>query len=500
MKRVIPTSLFTLFCLLWTHVGVAGLVTFGGVDACASVRNDAYSQGVAAGQAAGQTAGYDQGFAAGTSNGIQQCQQDPSAYGITLGMVLLQGGYGETEPNDAMVSANALVGGVPFIGQSSSLDDDDWYYLVTTRPNQILTIDFSVPGRDPASDDVSGWVVEVTNSAGTPYASFTTDYITGNPQGDDEIEYPITLGLVGTYYVRVKPFGATVSYYPYNLAVVLTDSDLTSLPVAVNFFDTEVEPNNTYTQANPLASGVTMYGLINLTFDNVVVPVDGNGSATYGQGEPDWYVYETPGNEIITLSFCNKQVCGEGDWFVEVFDEQGAAQAASGTATPLVAFNTASGLGWPDTIHFGVVNPGSYYMRINHKLTLDAPCLQKQPKQECKNPSGVCVTAACTLEGTSTLCSCPSGDPSCTVGTETCVCSDYTSIPNCGIGVTEFEEKCWTQTEQCVQYGKTVEIAAGDVTSQYNFTWYATGMQPFTANTPAYEAYQARPSSVPKGQ
>ena len=468
---------------------MAGLVAAGGVDACASERSDAFNQGVAT----GQVTGYDQGFSAGTANGIQQCQQDPTVYGITLGMVLEQGGYGETEPNDAMVSANALVGGVPFIGQSYALDDEDWYYLVTTNPNQILTIDFSVPGRDAASDNVSGWTVEVTNSAGSPYASFTTDYVTGNPNGDDEIEYPITLGLVGTYYVRVRPFGDTLSYYPYRLAVVLTDSDLSSLPVAVNFFDAEVEPNDTYTQANPLASGVTMYGLINLRFDNVVVPVDGNGTASYGQGEPDWYVYETPGNEIITLSFCNKQVCADGDWFVEVFDEAGAAQTASGSATPLVAFNTASGLGWPDTIHFGVVNSGRYYMVVNHKLKLEAPCLRKEPAQQCLNASGICITP---------VKSCTDADGNaCTEGTTDCTCSESDqSISNCGLGNTSYKDKCWTQTEECVQYGQTVEIPAGDVTSQYNFTWYATGMQPFTADTPAYEAYQARPSSVPTGE
>ena len=132
-----------------TQTSVAGLVSFGGVDACASVRQSAYAEGINA----GQTIGHEQGVNDGIPIGILQCQQDPAAYGITLGQVLETGGYGETEPNDNMIGANVLVGAVPFIGQSYGPSDEDWYYVVTTNPNQILTIDFTVPGRDPATQD-----------------------------------------------------------------------------------------------------------------------------------------------------------------------------------------------------------------------------------------------------------------------------------------------------------------------------------------------------------
>ena len=237
-----------------TQTSVAGLVTFGGVDVCASVRQSAYAEGLNA----GQTIGHEQ---------LLQCQQNPRACGITLGQVLETGGYGETEPNDNMIGANVLVGAVPFIGQSYGPSDQDWFYVVTTNPNQILTIDFTVPGRDPATQDVSGWIIQVTDSAGNVYARFSTDYNQGNPNGDDEITYPVTLGLVGAYYIVVTPVSKivdgqkTVTNDTYSLAVVLQDSDINSLPVAVNFFDAEVEPNNAYTAANPLATGVTMYGL-----------------------------------------------------------------------------------------------------------------------------------------------------------------------------------------------------------------------------------------------
>jgi hypothetical protein len=446
----------------------AGLVPAGGAtDVCASAKQDAFGDGYGL--------------------GVQQCQQDPTAFGITLSQVLETGGYGETEPNDNMISANVLVAAVPFTGQSYGPSDRDLFYLVTSKPNEILTIDFTVPGRDPATQDVSGWVIQVTDSSGNVYAKFSTDYNQGNPNGDDEITYPVTLGLAGTYYVVVSPVPfqnsagqMTVTNDYYSLAVVLRDSDINSLPVAVNFFDTEVEPNNTYTDANPIATGVTMYGMINLSFAHIVQVV-GEDTAQYAQGDdPDWYVFQTDGNEIINLSFCNKEACGDGDWFVEVFDAAGAAQAESGEATPLVAFNTASASGWPYNVTFGVKQPGPYYMRVNLKRKLTAPCLETQPTQECLNSDGICIVQQCEGEG------------------DTQSCADVV-VDNCGLGNTAYVEKCYKQFDQCVEYGKTVVLPENEVTAQYNFTWYGTQMQPFTADSDAYKAYMERASSVPTG-
>ena len=485
---------FGLLGLLGTQTCVAGLVAMPGINACTSQEQSAYNQGVTVGTAIGR----DQGFQEGTANGIYACQQNPTAYGITVGQVLQQGGYGETEPNDNMVGANALVGGVPFIGQSYGPADRDVFYLVTFEPNQILNINFKVPGRDPATQDVSGWTVKVLDSAGNVYASFPTSYNQGNPNGDDEITYPVTLGLVGTYYVEVSPVVTqdengvlTVPSDNYSLAVVVQNSDITSLPVAVNFFDAEVEPNNVYTDANPLATGVTMFGLINLSFKNVVTTVDGGGTAQWAQGEEDWYVYHSTGNEIVTLSFCNKQSCQSGDWFVDVFNQAGAPLADSTQSTPLVAFNTDSATGWPYTVNFGLKDAGDYYVRVNLRRKLEAPCLQTAPVQQCLDAGGVCVVRNCSdIEGKS--CTPP--------GTEEnpCECEDV-SIGNCGIGNSTYKDVCWVQSEQCVQYGLTVVLPDTDITSQYNFTLYGTQMQPFTADSQAYLDYLARQKSTPTG-
>jgi len=482
---VLPVA---LVCLLGAQASMAGLVPYLGGNACQSQEQSAYNQGVAVGTAQGQ----QQGFTDGTAAGIAQCQQDPSAYGITVYQVLEKGGYGETEPNDNMVEANALVGGFPFTGQSYGQADEDWYYAVTSKPDQILTIDFTVPSRDQ-TQAATGWTIQVTDSAGNVYASFPTGF-----DGKPETTYPVTLGLVGTYYLVVKPVVTldasgtpTLTSDYYNLAVVLTDSDMNSLPVAVNFFDTEVEPNNVPSEANPIATGVTMFGLINLSFNDVVTTTDttSGGTAQWAQGEDDdWFVFDSAGTQIVTLSFCNKQTCGSGDWFVEVYDQAGANQAASGGRdNPLVAFNTDSdsGDGWPYSINFGLAAAGKYYLRVNLKKKLEAPCLQSAQEQQCNNTSGICIVQQCV----------DADGKSCTPPGTTdapCTCTDV-SIDNCGIGNDAYKTTCWTQTTTCLQYGTVVILpqqSDGTPVSQaYNFTWYATNMQPFTANTDAYQQF-----------
>jgi hypothetical protein len=322
----------------------------------------------------------------------------------------------------------------------------------------------------------------------------------------------VALGLVGTYYVVVKPSRETLSGYPYALAVVLQDSDLEGAPLVVKNFDSEVEPNNFYSQANPLATGVTMYGLINLRFDSVI---EGEDGASYGQGEPDWFVYETAGNEIATLSFCDKEVCEQGDWEVRVYDAQGAALADAGAdAAPLVAFNTASGLGWPDSVHFGLIDPGSYYILVNHKRKFDAPCRESRLAQECLNPGGLCVESVCSRTCRITAsdnagnlgaaCSCPEGSESCNVfvaddvSLSTCSCGAEqcgdVSVPNCGFDDLTLQDVCWERSEECLVYGGVVEVPEDETTSQYNFTLFGTKLDPFTVNTPAYDQFEQRPS------
>ncbi|MGQ9659150.1 MAG: hypothetical protein ACUVT0_03445, partial [Thermochromatium sp.] len=344
-----------LALLLPIAVNATTLGDYPSEKTCQADREASY----ALGYAAGRTDGWNLGHQAGHDYGIRSCVAEPLQFGVTLASVIPAAQYGETEPNDNFISADPLVQGMNFWGQLYSVADRDWFYTETTAPNQNILVTFSVPywindvnlreGR-PAV-----WNISVRDAAGNIFANYNTNVMGAIDSYDKDrktyysMTYSVTAGLAGTYYVVVSPADETSSqvpdknaptYYPYSVAVVVQDSPLPGQQPVVGFYDSEVEPNDVPSRANPLASGVTMYGLINLTF-NEVLP---SSTSTWGQGEDDWFVYRSNGNEIATLSFCLRESCGPGDWFVEVYDHATAARLEAGeprqNLRPLLAINT----------------------------------------------------------------------------------------------------------------------------------------------------------------
>ncbi|MBK1641623.1 hypothetical protein CKO12_06990 [Chromatium okenii] len=353
----------------------------GNTDPCLADRQASFEDGRIAGDAAGYARGLGEGTTTGTAQGIAQCFADPQSCNITLASCLPDPVYGETEPNDNMIAADALVLDANFWGQSYGVEDQDWFYTETTLANQNLLLNFKVPGGA-----LSGWKITVRDAAGTVFANFDTA-ITGSvptTTTDEAMTYRVTLGLVGTYYIAVQPTPGTQNFSPYYLSALLQDSGLETAQPLVGMADAEIEPNNIPSQSNPLATGVTMYGLINLTFNEVVPGTGTSSSYTWAQGENDWFVYNSPGNEIITLTFCAKEVCGTGDWFVEIYDQITAQQLEAGqvdqTLQPLLAINTTNSVSTSvdsssKTYRVGLNKAGYYLMRVNHKQLLSAPCV-----------------------------------------------------------------------------------------------------------------------------
>lgn len=466
------------------------------------------SEGTAAGSASGFQQGYDQGFSDGSSegrvSGIADCQTNPGSCGITLDTLFPDAQYGETEFNDNMVSADPLAADVPFWGQSYSSADEDWFFVVTDRPNNVLTINFTVPDRDPGSDDAGDWRLSVRDAVGNVHAEFTTDFLSGNAGGDDAIAYPVTLGFAGTYYVVVVP--ETLSYYPYTLMVNLRDSNLESSNFLIGAYDAEREPNDRPEQASRMTSGVTLYGLTSLTFD---VPVPVGDSFQWGQSEPDWYRYDSPGNEIVTLSFCEREQCTTGNWYVEVYDETSAfalqQEIDAGTlqqniqTSPLAAFNTdLDGGTEPSTMRFGIVEPGRYYLRVNHKRKYDAPCIGYGVDV---NNNGLVEFGfpLTQYEGTRLAdlpptrgCGCDSGY-SCDV--QIIDPDDDALVGFCpdGSKLDEDSIQC-TVGCRCIAFGLLVEVPENEVTSQYNLTWTGSRFSSDSGSTEAYEDFLDRPA------
>jgi len=517
---------------LWAAAGIGAIPAnpgFGEPSYSQAELNQAYGQGRTTGrqEAAGECIGDPS--VCGCVDGISPC-------GISLSSVLSGARFGETEPNDHIVAADGLIAEVLYWGQTPWLQDkvgdwhrdEDWFYVTTQEPNQLLTINFTVPDRVllDMTRLSQGWLISVRDAAGNVYAQFDTRFALDDPtttarNESKEIVYPIFLGHVGTYYISVEPRVASggnlvtnpvgiplddlsVTFSPYNLAIVLEYSGMEGVPPDVNFHDVEVEPNNVRGVANALASGVTMFGLLRQTNDIVqdAVPDSDGSPQVYAQTDVDFFKYTSPGNEQISLAWCGREECrawcGTDNctdaifWFIEV---------TSPTGTPLVSFTTNKA----ETVHFGLDAPGDYFVEVNFNRTTDAYCsLFSETEFECKSTSRQCqvltvtevpavaeppadAKTVCTYESGNT---CGTGD----VSAESAMC-ELTDIGETGASnhpTWKWETICDEQGPVCLTYSPIIDIGALSV--EYNFTWWGTKLVPLTNGTDAYDAYLERPS------
>jgi hypothetical protein len=519
-------SLTLLIPIATSYAGSLG--NYPADETCKDARAESYAQGFAAGDANGYARGYSVGFGDGSAAGIAQCVADPQSCNITLASCIPDATYGETEPNDNLITADPLKQGVNFWGQNYSGADQDWFYTETTKANQNLLVTFSVPewiaGASLTGGVPSIWNVTVRDAAGNVFADFDSNVVGGLQSTANAVTYSVTLGLAGSYYIVVQPKDKTqTNAYSYSIAAIVQDSNLDTTQPIVGFYDSEVEPNNVPSRSNPLATGVSMYGLINLTFNSVVPDTDGT-SEVWGQGENDWYVYYTDGSELVTLTVCAKEACGAGNWYIEVYDQASAqkwqelveAGSPTNSLEPLLAFNTDTSTD-PTTFRIGLKDPGYYFMRVNHKRLFTATCNEYRYMTISGAPvsgaSGICTcdttdakdksstgsscyipTDDCSEEGS--VLSCKNVTATCTAGFDPgCV---VTTVPaGCGVVVDgEIKTPCSTyQTSarcSCSNYGGVVEIPANEYTSPYNFTWYGTKLPTNTIDTDAYDDYLDR--------
>jgi len=490
---------------------------------CESYCESQYGYGFADGRTAGIEVGFGQGVAA--------CVADPLAYGVTLASCIPAATYGETEPNDSLITADPLTLGVAFWGQNYSNADQDWYYTQSTAANQNLTLSFAVPdwieGANLADGTPGIWNVSVRDAAGNVFANFNTDVVGALSSNPNAATYTVTLGLVGTYYVLVQPADKTTpNQFAYSITAFLQDSSLDNEQPVAGFYDSEIEPNNVPSASNPLATGVAMYGLINLTFSGVVIDPDDETSEVWGQGENDWYVYYTDGNELVTLTFCAREGCATGNWNVQVYDKPTAtawesltgAGSSTTSLTPLLSFNTDTVADEPITYSLGLKDPGYYFVKVNHKRLFTAPCNEYRYVTDSGTFGAACTcdsdiaagssstgnscyipTDSCSDSSSSLFCRNVTED--CTFGSDPGCLYNTSSPPGCVTTKPDEEaneEVCSTYVTQarcaCSSYGGVVEVPENDTSSPYNFTWYGTKLPTNTIDTDAYEDYLNRPS------
>lgn len=461
------------------------------------------------------TLGYQEGFAAGIPVGREECRANPSGCGIYPTNVLPPAQYGETEPNDSIYNANFIPEGVNFWGQSYSTADQDWFYVVTSEPNTNLNLTFSLPeastsscrtvigddgsisfdcscqqGSDPATGNdillcsLTGWIVSIRNAAGLVIAEFDTGF-TSVDHAKAGINYRVTLGLAGTHYIQIRPNDGRFSYQMYNLTVMLQKSPNDNPTQNVGYVDAEIEPNYFPSWATEVFNTVSMYGTINLATTGWVCSAD-ECQFAFTHLEDDWFkFYSKDKNQILQIAFCDRTVCSEGAWFVEIFDQpQALDYDPDGTraARPLMTFNVqatgdpASGVdGRPGVWQIGLRNPGNYFIRVSMKRTLQALCAEWGQD---RNNDGLVERDA---RGTPVhSCACGDGKPQCEI-----------NIPNTPTTTGEDDEEGWARCPDgsegdaqctvgciCTATRGVVEVPANDITAQYNFTLSTSPMGP----------------------
>ncbi|WP_456407341.1 hypothetical protein [Thiolapillus sp.] len=233
----------------------------------------------------------DTEFQEGFDAGQEDCRNAPQPCGVKIHPMTKKVGYGETEPNDHILNADGLLLGQFYHANSLGTFDEDWYHVVTDKPNQKLTVYFL--GDEGNFTETAGWVIQVRDLNGNIIAAFdTTTPGAGTEGGEEGGEAPlnvspvdaakiteVTLGKLGTYYISVKPkAGATASpkageggsggsgeLRGYNIAINLENTGQVTANPDDNRFDTETEPNNDKANADPLRSNVAMTGVFNRT-------------------------------------------------------------------------------------------------------------------------------------------------------------------------------------------------------------------------------------------
>jgi len=200
-----------------------------------------------------------------------ECEKAPSLCNITLEDVLADATFGETEPNDHIVSADPLTNGVPITGQLYNAADEDWFYIEAPDPNSIITVWFE---NAPVS-----WQVSILDYAGNRLATMET--VKGA-----EFSFDTSVAQAGTYYVVVTntPGGTIDSLY--QMSVIVNSSDNTNVEPSYNFHDVETEPNGLFSTADRILSDIVTYG-----------------QALYWN-DLDLYRIDSEGNEILHMELC----------------------------------------------------------------------------------------------------------------------------------------------------------------------------------------------------
>jgi hypothetical protein len=241
----------------------------------------------------GDTTTPSKSYKKGYKDGTNDCISKPKDCGVLLEDVVANPGWGEVEPNDHQSNATRLRLNRFYKGNSLDANDQDWYYVGATKPNQNLVISFL--GDQANYTDTAGWIIQVRDKFGNILSSF--DSTTSGPgnvyrNGDSPSDIvdpnePVlaktplsdakiilaTLGNAGRYYVTVSPnANADGTQRAYHIAAMFSASDQLSPNPDTNFYNTETEDNDSFEQADLIQSNVHTFGVFGREIIKFFIP------------------------------------------------------------------------------------------------------------------------------------------------------------------------------------------------------------------------------------
>ena len=245
----------------------------------------------------------------------------------------------EAEPNDALATANDL--GRPqfavVVGRIGVAGDVD-YYRFTALPNARAWITVDTGGQQWAGANSRNSAVALLNGAG---GVLETDDNDGSGNGaNSTLESGDASAIAGallpggTFYVRVSAAVAGDLIAPYRLYLNVTTNNLPA----------EIEPNNTFLQANIVAGGA--------------VPI-ATRLGSLAVNDPDWFSFSIPGPSIVHLSLDgDPERDGVGtDVVLDLFRKDGVSLLFS-------ANSSGAGAGVAEGFPYRLSVAGTYYVRV----------------------------------------------------------------------------------------------------------------------------------------
>ena len=241
----------------------------------------------------GDTTKKSKSYKKGYKDGTNECVGKPKDCGVLLEDVVANPGWGEVEPNNHMANATRLKLNRFYKGNSLDENDQDWYYVGATKPNQNLVISFL--GDQANYTDTNGWLVEIKDKYGNVLASFDSAstgqgnvYRNGDDPNDAvDPNEPVlaktplsdakiilaTLGNSGRYFITVSPNEANEGQQrAYHIAAMFSASDQISPNPDTNFYNTETENNDSFELADPIQSNVHTFGVFGREIVKIYIP------------------------------------------------------------------------------------------------------------------------------------------------------------------------------------------------------------------------------------